>query len=168
MALSRETMSTTFCSRSFDTELSTRPTMRNVAALPTRPSVTSMVRPAGSFRFPRAMRRRGGILEKFLPQYKRKWDDRAKRGWTVALASRLLELWSDTADDEKLRKRRPAVKTTELVYGVDARPPPFVLWIAALQHVLIATTVGLFFPLLVLEAAHASRETSQHVTSVCH
>ena len=54
-----------------------------------------------------------------------------------------------------------------MVYGVDERPPPFMLWMAALQHVLIATTVGMFFPLLVLDAAHASHETSQHVISVC-
>ena len=59
----------------------------------------------------------------------------------------------------RLRKPRPPVKPAELVYGVDERPPPFMLWMAALQHVLIATTVGMFFPLLVLDAAQASHET---------
>ncbi len=83
------------------------------------------------------------------------------------MKSRLLELWQDAPEDEKLRKPRPPVKPNGVVYGVEDRPPHFVLWVAALQHVLIATTVGLFVPLLVLEAAHASRETIQHVTSVC-
>ena len=41
------------------------------------------------------------------------------------------------------------------------------LWMGALQHVLIATTVGMFFPLLVLDAAGASRDTAQNLMSIC-
>ena len=51
-----------------------------------------------------------------------------------------------------------------LTYGVDDRPPRYVLWVAAIQHVLLAT-VTTVFPLLVLEAAHASHETILQVMS---
>ena len=81
--------------------------------------------------------------------------------------SRLLELWQDLPEDGKLRKPRPPTKPNDIVYGVEDRPPPLVEGIAALQHVLIATTVGLFVPTLVLDAAHASHEATLHMTSVC-
>jgi xanthine permease XanP len=84
----------------------------------------------------------------------------------VAIAARLLEFWRGAPDDT-VRKRRPPVKPAELVYGVDERPPAFMLWMAALQHVLIATTVGMFLPLLVLDAAQASHEAIRNVMSVC-
>jgi NCS2 family nucleobase:cation symporter-2 len=79
----------------------------------------------------------------------------------------LLRLWRGKPEDGIPRKRRPPVKPAELVYGVDERPPPFLLWMAALQHVLIATTVGMFFPLLVLDAAQASHQTVQNAMSIC-
>jgi NCS2 family nucleobase:cation symporter-2 len=88
-------------------------------------------------------------------------------GASVASISQLLELWQDRPDDGKFRKPRPPTKPTNIVYGVEDRPPAAVVWVAALQHVLIATTVGLFIPTLVLEAAHATHEATLHMTSVC-
>jgi xanthine permease XanP len=85
----------------------------------------------------------------------------------VSSISRLLELWQDLPEDGKIRKPRPPVKPNDILYGVEDRPPPLVEGIAALQHVLIATTVGLFVPTLVLDAAHASHEATLHMTSVC-
>ena len=81
--------------------------------------------------------------------------------------SRLLELWQDLPEDGKIRKLRPPTKPNDIVYGVEDRPPPLVEGIAALQHVLIATTVGLFVPTLVLDAAQAGHEATLHMTSVC-
>ncbi len=85
----------------------------------------------------------------------------------MAIAARLSEFWRGSSDDATVRKPRPPVKPAELVYGLDDRPPPFMLWMSALQHVLIATTVGMFFPLLVLDAAQASHDTARHLMSVC-
>ena len=85
----------------------------------------------------------------------------------MASLSQLLELWRDTPEDEKVRRPRPPVKPKEIVYGVGDRPPAVVTWVGAIQHVLIATTVGLFMPTLILDAAHASRETTLHMTAVC-
>jgi xanthine permease XanP len=85
----------------------------------------------------------------------------------LAIAARLLKLWRGSIDDEAAMKRRPPIKPAEVVYGVDERPPPFMLCMSALQHVLIATTVGMFFPLLVLDAAGASYETIRNVMSIC-
>lgn len=85
----------------------------------------------------------------------------------MASLSRLLELWRDIPEDEKVRRPRPPVKPKEIVYGVGDRPPALVTWVGAVQHVLIATTVGLFMPTLVLDAAHASREATLHMTAVC-
>lgn len=85
----------------------------------------------------------------------------------MASLSQLLELWRDLTEDEKVRKPRPPVKPQAIVYGVDDRPPPLVTVVAAVQHILIATTVGLFIPTLVLDAAHASHEATLHMTSVC-
>lgn len=81
--------------------------------------------------------------------------------------SRLLEVWQDIPEDVKVRKPRPPTKQSDIVYGVEDHPSPLVTGIAALQHVLIATTVGLFIPTLVLEAANASHEATLHMTSVC-
>lgn len=80
--------------------------------------------------------------------------------------SRLFQLW-DIPDDGKFRKPRPPTKPGDIIYGVDDHPPPVVVAVAALQHVLIATTVGLFLPTLVLETAHATHEATLHMTSVC-
>jgi xanthine permease XanP len=85
----------------------------------------------------------------------------------VASLSQLLELWRDLTEDEKVRKPRAPVKPQAIVYGVDDRPPPLVTVVAAVQHILIATTVGLFIPTLVLDAAHASHQATLHMTSVC-
>lgn len=85
----------------------------------------------------------------------------------MAWPAQLLELWNYTGEDEKVRRPRRPVKPSDVIYGVDERPPAFVIWFSALQHVLIVTTVGTFIPLLVLEAAHASYATIEHVTSAC-
>ena len=85
----------------------------------------------------------------------------------MAIAARILEFWNDGADTGAAGRRRPPVKPAELVYGVDESPPRFMLWMGALQHVLIATTVGMFFPLLVLDAAGASHDTAQNLMSIC-
>jgi xanthine permease XanP len=85
----------------------------------------------------------------------------------VSFISRLLELWRDLPEDGKIRKPRLPTKPNDIVYGVEDRPPLLVEGIAALQHVLIATTVGLFVPTLVLEAAHAGHEETLHMTSMC-
>jgi xanthine permease XanP len=85
---------------------------------------------------------------------------------TSAIAARLLEIWRTSLDHEAAPRRRPPVKPAELSYGVDECPPPLMLWTAALQHVLIATTVGMFFPLLVLDASQASHETIRNVMSI--
>lgn len=85
----------------------------------------------------------------------------------MASIARLLELWEDVPEDGKLRKPRPPTKPADIIYGVEDRPPPAVVFFAAIQHVLIATTVGLFLPTLVLETAHATREATLHMTSVC-
>ena len=79
---------------------------------------------------------------------------------------RLVAFWRDLPEDEKVRKRRALVKPDGILFGVDDRPPGPVLWSAAVQHILIVTTVGLFMPTLVLEAAHASRDAVHHMTSV--
>ena len=81
--------------------------------------------------------------------------------------SRLFERWQDIPEDGKFRKPRPPTKPSDIIYGVDDHPPPVVVAVAALQHVLIATTVGLFLPTLVLETAHATHEATLHMTSVC-
>ena len=80
----------------------------------------------------------------------------------MSISTQLLELWRGAPDSAQVRKPKPPVKPHEIVYGVDERPPAFILWMAALQHVLLATTVGMIFPLLMLEAAQASHETIQH------
>ena len=85
----------------------------------------------------------------------------------VAIAARLAELWRGGPDDDRHSKGRPPVKPNELAYGVDERPPRLMLWASAVQHLLIATTVGMFLPLLVLDAAQASRETIQGMMSAC-
>lgn len=85
----------------------------------------------------------------------------------MASLSQLLELWRDIPEDEKVRRPRPPVKPKEIVYGVGDRPPALVIWVGAVQHILIATTVGLFMPTLILDAAHASHEATLHMTSVC-
>lgn len=85
----------------------------------------------------------------------------------MASIARLVELWEDVPEDGKLRKPRPPTKPADIIYGVEDRPPPAVVFFAAIQHVLIATTVGLFLPTLVLETAHATREATLHMTSVC-
>jgi xanthine permease XanP len=85
----------------------------------------------------------------------------------VAWLAQLIELWRDIPEDEKVRRPRPPVKPKDIVYGVGDRPPAYVTLVAAIQHILIATTVGLFLPTLILDAAHASHEATLHMTSVC-
>jgi NCS2 family nucleobase:cation symporter-2 len=83
------------------------------------------------------------------------------------LAASWRRFWRAASADEKTGKVRPPVKPADIAYGVDDHPPAYILWVSALQHVFIATTVGLFMPLLVLDAAHASHGTIQHVLSLC-
>ena len=84
----------------------------------------------------------------------------------MAIAAQLFDLWRGAPEDLAVRRRRPPVKPDELTWGVDERPPALTLWSAAVQHVLIATTVGMFFPMLVLDAAGASHETVRNVMSI--
>src|SRR5579863_287416 len=166
----------TFCSRSFDTEPSTRPTTRSVVASPIRPSVSSIAAPSGPSRRSNSSPRLNHDdsaalcvekLANFLPQYRRVRAAGAAGRVRVASLSQLTELWRDIPEDEKVRRPRPPVKPKDIVYGVGDRPPAYVTFVAAVQHVLIATTVGLFIPTLVLDAAHASHEATLHMTSVC-
>ncbi len=85
----------------------------------------------------------------------------------MAWLAQLIDLWRDIPEDEKVRRPRPPVKPKDIVYGVGDRPPAYVTFVAAIQHILIATTVGLFLPTLILDAAHASHEATLHMTSVC-
>ena len=73
------------------------------------------------------------------------------------LSEGLRTLWRFILEEHIAPKGRPPVKPSDLTYGVDDRPPAYVLWIAAIQHVLLAS-VTTVFPLLVLEAANASHE----------
>ena len=73
------------------------------------------------------------------------------------LSEGLRKLWRFILEEHIAPKGRPPVKPSDLTYGVDDRPPAYVLWIAAIQHVLLAS-VTTVFPLLVLEAANASHE----------
>jgi NCS2 family nucleobase:cation symporter-2 len=81
------------------------------------------------------------------------------------MAAQWLQFWRGGSDNETPRRRRPPVKPSELIYGVEESPPSLILWAAGLQHVLVSITVGLAFPLLVLDAAQAPLETVQHVVS---
>src|SRR5882757_5205316 len=86
------------------------------------------------------------------------------RGLAVTIASRLIGYLRDEFNVDKDKKRRAPVKPASVTYGIDERPPAYVLWIAAIQHVLLAS-VTTVFPLLVLEAAHASHQTVLEVMS---
>ncbi|HEY3917299.1 MAG TPA: solute carrier family 23 protein [Stellaceae bacterium] len=63
-------------------------------------------------------------------------------------------------------KREPAVRPSNLVYAVDERPPALPLLVSALQHVMVIGSIGAIFPLLVLDAAGASREMTERVMSI--
>jgi hypothetical protein len=96
------------------------------------------------------------------------WRERSvTQSLSQSLAAPWRRFWLAASGDEKAGKRRPPVKPADIAYGVDDHPPAYILWVSALQHVFIATTVGLFMPLLVLDAAHASHATIQHVLSLC-
>jgi NCS2 family nucleobase:cation symporter-2 len=80
------------------------------------------------------------------------------------LSSLLAHLRYEPTDDEGDRKPRPPVKPAGVTWAVNQRPPALVLWVAALQHVLLAT-VTTAFPLLVCEAAGVSHDTTRQVLS---
>jgi NCS2 family nucleobase:cation symporter-2 len=82
----------------------------------------------------------------------------------VEIIEKLLRLWPGAAEEAPAGKRRGPIKPSDLTYGVNDKPPTYVLWIAAIQHVLLAS-VTTVFPLLVLEAAHASHDTVLKVMS---
>jgi xanthine permease XanP len=86
------------------------------------------------------------------------------RGLAVTIASRLIGYLRDEFNVDKDKIRRAPVKPASVTYGIDERPPAYVLWIAAIQHVLLAS-VTTVFPLLVLEAAQASHDTIREVLS---
>lgn len=79
------------------------------------------------------------------------------------MIDKLLRLLRGPADSATAHRHR-AVKPSEITYGIDDKPPVYVIWVAAIQHVLLAS-VTTIFPLLVLEAAHASHETVLEVMS---
>ncbi len=82
----------------------------------------------------------------------------------MEIIEKLLKLWRGPAEDTSAGKRRGPVKPSDLTYGVNDKPPAYVLWVLAIQHVLLAS-VTTVFPLLVLEAAHASHDTVLKVMS---
>ena len=81
----------------------------------------------------------------------------------MEIIEKLLRLWRGPVEEPAGRKRR-SVKPSEITYGIDDKPPAYVVWVAAIQHVLLAS-VTTIFPLLVLEAAHASHQTVLEVMS---
>lgn len=64
--------------------------------------------------------------------------------------------------ENRSRIQRPS----NLVYSVDERPPTVPLLVSALQHVMVIGSIGAVFPLLVLDAAGASRAMTEQVMSV--
>lgn len=82
----------------------------------------------------------------------------------MSIVSSLLAHLRHEPTDEDNRKQRPPVKPAGVTWAVNQRPPAHVLWIAAIQHVLLAT-VTTAFPLLVCEAAGASHDTTRLMLS---
>src|SRR5262245_55378724 len=82
----------------------------------------------------------------------------------VSIFSSLLAHLRSEPTDEADGKQRPPVKPAGVTWAVNQRPPAHVLWVAAIQHVLLAT-VTTAFPLLVCEAANASHDTTRQVLS---
>lgn len=83
----------------------------------------------------------------------------------LSIVSNVLAYLREEPAGERGRKQRPPVKPASVTWAVDQKPPPLVLWVAALQHVLLAT-VTTAFPLLVCEAAGVSHDTTRQVLSV--
>jgi NCS2 family nucleobase:cation symporter-2 len=81
----------------------------------------------------------------------------------VEIIEKLLGFLRGPAENTTGRQRR-AVKPSEITYGIDDKPPAYVVWVVAVQHVLLAS-VTTIFPLLVLEAAQASHQTVLEVMS---
>jgi xanthine permease XanP len=82
----------------------------------------------------------------------------------VSIVSSVVDYLRSAPQGEPGRRQRPAVKPAGVVWGVDERPTAVVLWVSALQHVLLAT-VTTAFPLLVFEAAGAPHEIVRQVLS---
>jgi len=82
----------------------------------------------------------------------------------LSILSSLLAHLRYEPTDEADGKQRPPVKPASVTWAVNQRPPALVLWVAALQHVLLAT-VTTAFPLLVCEAAKVSHDTTRQVLS---
>ena len=83
---------------------------------------------------------------------------------SLSIVSSLLAYLQSDPTGEGGRKQQPPVKPAGVTWAVDQRPPALVLWVAAIQHVLLAT-VTTAFPLLVCEAAQASHDTIRQVLS---
>jgi len=79
------------------------------------------------------------------------------------LSNLLAHLRYEPTDEADGEQRRP-VKPAGVTWAVNQRPPALVLWVAAIQHVLLAT-VTTAFPLLVCEAAKVSHDTTRQVLS---
>ncbi len=82
----------------------------------------------------------------------------------MSIVSIVVDYLRRAPQGEPGRRQRPPVKPAGVVWGVDERPPAVVLWVSAIQHVLLAT-VTTAFPLLVFEAAGASHEVVRQVLS---
>jgi len=82
----------------------------------------------------------------------------------LSILSSLLAHLRYEPTDETNGIQRPPVKPAGVTWAVNQRPPAHVLWVAAIQHVLLAT-VTTAFPLLVCEAAKASHDTTRQVLS---
>jgi xanthine permease XanP len=82
----------------------------------------------------------------------------------VSIVSSVVAYLRSAPQGEPGRRQRPPVKPAGVVWGVDERPTAVVLWVSALQHVLLAM-VTTAFPLLVFEAAGAPHEIVRQVLS---
>jgi xanthine permease XanP len=82
----------------------------------------------------------------------------------VSIVSSVVDYLRSGPPSEPGRRQRAPVKPAGVTWGVEERPPALVLWLSAVQHVLLAM-VTTAFPLLVFEAAGASHDTVRQVLS---
>jgi len=82
----------------------------------------------------------------------------------VSIVSSIVDYLRSAPRSDPGRRQRPAVKPAGVTWGVDEQPPALVLWVSAVQHVLLAT-VTTAFPLLVIEAAGVPHEIERQVLS---
>jgi len=82
----------------------------------------------------------------------------------VSIVSSVVDYLRSAPPSEPGRRQRAPVKPAGVTWGVEERPPALVLWLSAVQHVLLAM-VTTAFPLLVFEAAGAGHDTVRQVLS---